>query len=480
MDEKKPVFHLDQDIQNKLKKKLGPEFVSKRIGFGKNKVAYVEGWKVINLANQIFGYNGWSTDVKSVTVDFLDERQGKYSIGCSAIIRVSLANGSYREDVGYGTSENERRKGVAFENAKKTAVTDALKRAMRCYGNALGNCFYDKDFLSKIDKMKYDPPDIEEANLYRASDEYPERSRATTKEVPDENIDQPNKRRQLTKIEGPNESSNANMPVRANNKVTAAISTPVAIQTKNTHPINIPIDGNLNSTNDANANLDLDHEDLLDDSFTMSDDFQDEDLLNMSNSRVEAKLVPQESTDGKDLNPIGFVTAKGAISVQKNKDVIPSDNVFDPKYQARSIKHTIDQTTSKHVPVAGANQKKQSGSRDSVYEKFAAKGKQLEITESASTKTSDTADASPRTSVTASETNINSGVSSELDKPLIGNNNNIPEQQKQSESVTPKFAPPSKVVHPNNYVLAPNSVRSSRREVGRPKVNPLHLKRTNP
>ncbi|SMN17835.1 similar to Saccharomyces cerevisiae YML032C RAD52 Protein that stimulates strand exchange by facilitating Rad51p binding to single-stranded DNA [Maudiozyma saulgeensis] len=479
MDEKKPVFPSDQEIQYKLQKKLGPEFVSKRIGFGKNKIAYVEGWKVINLANQIFGYNGWSTDVKSVTVDFLDEKQGRYSIGCSAIIRVSLANGSYREDVGYGTSENERRKGVAFENAKKTAVTDALKRAMRCYGNALGNCFYDKDFLSKIDKMKYDPPDIEEANLYRASDEYSERSRAPTKEVHDENIDLPNKRRQLTKVEPSNGPNSTSIPIRVNNKVTTTPSVPVP--TKNIHPANPSIGNNLNPSNTPNPNLDLEHEDLLDDSFTMSDDFQDDDLLNMSNSRVESNFVPRESTNGNNVNPVAFVTAKGAISVQKNRDAIPSDNVFDPKYQAHSIKHTIDQTTSKHIPVASANQKRPIESRDSVYEKFAAKGKQLENTETVSAKISDTTDISPETSITSSNTIVDTSVSSDLSKPATGNNNNnIPEQQKQGESMAPKFAPPSKVVHPNNYVPVPNPVRSSRREVGRPKVNPLHLKRTNP
>ena len=85
MDEKKPIFASVDDIQAKLDKKLGPEYISKRVGFGANQVAYIEGWRAINLANQIFGYNGWSTEVRSVTVDFLDERQGRYSIGCKPL-----------------------------------------------------------------------------------------------------------------------------------------------------------------------------------------------------------------------------------------------------------------------------------------------------------------------------------------------------------------------------------------------------------
>lgn len=153
MDEKKPVFgNHSEDIQTKLDKKLGPEYISKRVGFGTSRIAYIEGWRVINLANQIFGYNGWSTEVKSVVIDFLDERQGKFSIGCTAIVRVTLTSGTYREDIGYGTVENERRKPAAFERAKKSAVTDALKRSLRGFGNALGNCLYDKDFLAKIER----------------------------------------------------------------------------------------------------------------------------------------------------------------------------------------------------------------------------------------------------------------------------------------------------------------------------------------
>ena len=219
------------DIQAKLDKKLGPEYISKRIGFGSNRVAYIEGWRAINLANQIFGYNGWSTEVKQVIVDFLDERQGRFCIGCTAIVRVTLSNGTFREDIGYGTVENERRKATAFERAKKSAVTDALKRSLRSFGNALGNCLYDKDFLAKIDKVKFDPPDFDENNLFRPSDEISEVSRSGTMDI--DNISattindtsattsttscsvttgnqySPNKRRQLSKVGEPSTTTTA-------------------------------------------------------------------------------------------------------------------------------------------------------------------------------------------------------------------------------------------------------------------------------
>ncbi len=46
-----------------LHRKLGKEEVSYRPGPGNKKLAYVESCKVIQLANQLFGYNGWSCKV---------------------------------------------------------------------------------------------------------------------------------------------------------------------------------------------------------------------------------------------------------------------------------------------------------------------------------------------------------------------------------------------------------------------------------
>lgn len=43
--------------------------------------------------------------------------------------------------------------GMAFEKAKKEAVTDALKRALKAFGNATGNCLYDKNYLKKIQRI---------------------------------------------------------------------------------------------------------------------------------------------------------------------------------------------------------------------------------------------------------------------------------------------------------------------------------------
>jgi len=66
-----------------------------------------------------------------------------------------LKDGTFHEDVGYGICDNKS-KGTAIENAKKEAVSDARKRALRVFGNALGNCVYDKEHIKKI-KSKIKP-----------------------------------------------------------------------------------------------------------------------------------------------------------------------------------------------------------------------------------------------------------------------------------------------------------------------------------
>ncbi|KLO09402.1 Rad52 22 double-strand break repair protein [Schizopora paradoxa] len=145
------------ELQAKLNKKLGPEFISQRPGPGGGpKLTYAEGWKVINLANEVFGFNGWSSSIINMNTDYIDfnEDSKRYNVGVSAVVRVTLRDGVFHEDVGYGMLENSKSKGAALDKCKKEAVTDGIKRALRTFGNLLGNCLYDKQYTSEIVKMK--------------------------------------------------------------------------------------------------------------------------------------------------------------------------------------------------------------------------------------------------------------------------------------------------------------------------------------
>ncbi|XP_027823839.1 DNA repair protein RAD52 homolog isoform X4 [Ovis aries] len=125
---------------------------------GGQKVCYIEGHRVINLANEMFGYNGWAHSITQQNVDFVDLNNGKFYVGVCAFVRVQLKDGSYHEDVGYGVSEGLKSKALSLEKARKEAVTDGLKRALRSFGNALGNCILDKDYLRSLNKLPHQPP----------------------------------------------------------------------------------------------------------------------------------------------------------------------------------------------------------------------------------------------------------------------------------------------------------------------------------
>ncbi|CAK7269908.1 DNA repair protein rad52 [Sporothrix epigloea] len=162
-------------LQSRLEKQLGPEYLSARAGPSGQKVHYVAAEKVITLANEVFGFNGWSSSIQNIQIDFVDEHPQtlKISVGLSVIVRVTLRDGMYHEDIGYGHIENCKGKAAAFEKAKKEGTTDALKRALRNFGNVLGNCIYDKKYVERVSRMKPVPVNkrtFAEQGLHRHAD----------------------------------------------------------------------------------------------------------------------------------------------------------------------------------------------------------------------------------------------------------------------------------------------------------------------
>lgn len=58
-------------LQSRLDKQLGPEYISARPGAGGQKVHYLSADKCINLANEVFGFNGWSSSIQKIDIDFV-------------------------------------------------------------------------------------------------------------------------------------------------------------------------------------------------------------------------------------------------------------------------------------------------------------------------------------------------------------------------------------------------------------------------
>ncbi|KAJ9644086.1 DNA repair protein rad52 [Coniosporium tulheliwenetii] len=149
-------------LQSQIDKQLEPEYISTSPSAGGGKEHNLSAERVILLANEVFGFNGWSSVIRNVQIDFVDENQstGQISLGLSTIVRVTLRDGTFHDisqDIGYGHVENCNGKAAAFEKAKKEAVTDALKRALRHFGNVFGNCFDNREYLSKVTKVKVAP-----------------------------------------------------------------------------------------------------------------------------------------------------------------------------------------------------------------------------------------------------------------------------------------------------------------------------------
>ena len=106
-------------------------------GFGKP-VDYVEGWHVIDEANRIFGFDGWSCETVETVCVNAEPRDFTYT----AKVRVTIGN-VVREGTGAGSS-NQQNFGKNHENAIKEAETDARKRALMTFGNQFGLCLYDR------------------------------------------------------------------------------------------------------------------------------------------------------------------------------------------------------------------------------------------------------------------------------------------------------------------------------------------------
>jgi DNA recombination protein Rad52 len=109
---------------------------------------YIEGWHVIAEANRIFGFGGWSYHIRSTNcVSQAPRKVGKEQRdghGVTYVAEVIVeVEGVQRTDVGAGHGYDVDL-GIAHESAIKEAVTDALKRALRTFGNPFGLALYDK------------------------------------------------------------------------------------------------------------------------------------------------------------------------------------------------------------------------------------------------------------------------------------------------------------------------------------------------
>ena len=144
---------ITQEQIDQLKRPLARDDVRTRKGGDGVQLSYVESWHVINRANEVFGFDGWSYEVLSADAiqNASVEKRGKNGTYTNqvcvvrATVRVS-ALGCMREDIGIGVGEaSVYNAASAVELAWKAAVSDAMKRALRTFGHQFGLALYDKD-----------------------------------------------------------------------------------------------------------------------------------------------------------------------------------------------------------------------------------------------------------------------------------------------------------------------------------------------
>ena len=105
---------------------------------GTFQLAYVEGWHVIDEANRIFGFDGWSSETIETTCVQNDPNFVTYI----AKVRVTVGD-VIREGTGAGHGNQKSGIGNNHEAAIKEAETDARKRAFMQFGYQFGLSLYD-------------------------------------------------------------------------------------------------------------------------------------------------------------------------------------------------------------------------------------------------------------------------------------------------------------------------------------------------
>lgn len=130
-----------------LEKPLRPDAISEREQSGR-KFKYIEGHFAIREANRIFGFDGWYQRIDELKLVQQETKTSTTSgnenhwIGYTCVVTIMVGDVS-RQDVGFGQGI-DKDLGQAHESAIKEAVTDAMKRAMRTFGDPFGLALYDK------------------------------------------------------------------------------------------------------------------------------------------------------------------------------------------------------------------------------------------------------------------------------------------------------------------------------------------------
>lgn len=135
------VAHFEPAQLAELEKPLNTALIRERKGPGGKMLKYIKGSDAIEQANHIFGIGKWGYRVLS---------RGRETVGNATFYTADVelyVLGCPFPFPGEGEGVPQNDTVDQHAKARKEAVTDALKRALRHYGDQFGLCLYDEDSL---------------------------------------------------------------------------------------------------------------------------------------------------------------------------------------------------------------------------------------------------------------------------------------------------------------------------------------------
>ena len=134
-----------------------------RVGKDGKGFSHVEAYEIKAHLNRIFGFEGWSTTIDSLTVVFEEPAEWsasetpKWTVAylCSMTLSVFSEDGvlvKQSSDASTGDATNQKTRSDAHDLAVKSAVSGALKRCATALGDQFGLSLYAKGSMEALVK----------------------------------------------------------------------------------------------------------------------------------------------------------------------------------------------------------------------------------------------------------------------------------------------------------------------------------------
>lgn len=141
---------LNKAQYEQLLKPLNDRRVAKRQQAGRN-LSYLEAWDVKAHLIRIFGFGGWSWEVRTAELAFEDKNEkGQWNVGYKVVGELVIHDlKCIYTEAAVGSATLPQR-GEAHDMAIKTAESDALKRAAINLGTQFGLSLYNNGSLADV------------------------------------------------------------------------------------------------------------------------------------------------------------------------------------------------------------------------------------------------------------------------------------------------------------------------------------------